>query len=163
MDTTVNAVSSAIWPFARHPDQWVALRADPSLAQNAFEETVRLESPVQNFFRGLTGDTEFGGIQLQKGDRLMMLLGSANRDPRRWGESADAFEITRDTVGHVAFGGGTHRCAGMFLARMEGTALLSSMARRVESIELVGEPRRRLNHAIRGLESLPVTVKPSGA
>ena len=158
MDTTVNAVSSAIWLFAQHPDQWATLRADHSLAQNAFEETIRLESPVQNFFRGLTREAEFGGIQLRQGDRVMMLLGSANRDPRRWGEDADAFDITRDTTGHVAFGGGTHRCAGMFLARMEGAALLSSLARRVESVELAGEPKRRLNHTIRGLESLPVSV-----
>jgi cytochrome P450 len=163
MDTTVNAVSSAIWLFAKHPDQWAALRADPSLAPNAFEETIRLESPVQNFFRGLTGDAEFGGIRLQRGDRIMMLLGSANRDPRRWGEDADAFDITRDTVGHVGFGGGTHRCAGMFLARMEGAALLSSLARQAGSIQFAGEPTRRLNHVIRGLASLPVTVEPSGA
>ena len=163
MDTTVNAVSSAIWLLAQHPDQWAALRADPSLAANAFEETIRLESPVQNFFRGLTGEAEFGGVRLRQGDRVMMLLGSANRDPRRWGEDADAFDITRDTVGHVGFGGGTHRCAGMFLARMEGAALLSSLARRIESVELAGEPKRRLNHVIRGLESLPVTVTPSRA
>ena len=163
MDTTVNAASSAIWLLARHPEQWAALRADPSLAANALEETIRLESPVQNFFRGLTREAEFGGLRLQQGDRVMMLLGSANRDPRRWGEDADAFDITRDTVGHVGFGGGTHRCAGMFLARIEGAALLSSLARRVQTVELAGEPKRRLNHIIRGLESLPVTVTLPGA
>ncbi|WP_049761338.1 cytochrome P450 [Rubrobacter xylanophilus] len=161
MDTTVNAISSAIWLLALNPDQWAALRADLSLAQNAFEETVRLESPVQNFFRGLTREVEFGGIRLRRGDRVMMLLGSANRDPRRWGEDADGFDITRDTTGHVGFGGGTHRCAGMFLARLEGAAILSSLARRVASIELAGEPVRRLNHTIRGLESLPIAVEPS--
>ncbi|MGA9856535.1 MAG: cytochrome P450 [Solirubrobacteraceae bacterium] len=157
MDTTVNAIGSAIWLLAQRPDRFAALRADPGLAKPAFEETLRYESPVIMFARGATRDTEIGGTPIAAGDRVVLLFGSANRDERRYPD-AEQFEITRNPLDHVAFGYGIHVCVGAGLARMEGPAILAALARRVERLELDGEPRRHLNNVIRGLAELPVTV-----
>jgi cytochrome P450 len=157
MDTTTNGIGSAVLLLASNPDQWEALRADPSLARGAFEEALRLESPVQSFFRGVTEDITLEGASLTAGDRVMMLLGSANRDERKWTDP-ERFDITRNTVGHMAYGGGTHRCGGAALAQIEGTAMLSALARCATRLELAGEPTWRINNVVRGLASLPITV-----
>jgi cytochrome P450 len=162
MDTTVNAIGSAIWLLAERPDQFAALRADPGLAKSAFEETLRFESPVLLFARGATRDAEIEGIRIAAGDRVVLLFGSANRDELRYPE-ADKYDITRNPLDHVAFGYGIHVCVGAGLARMEGPAILASLARRVETLECSGEPRRHLNNVIRGLASLPVSVTHAGA
>ena len=93
--------------------------ADPSLARAAFEEAVRLESPVQTFFRTTTRDVTIGGETIQEGSKVLMFLGAANRDPRRW-ERPDDYDITRRNAGHVGFGTGIHGCVGAALARLEG-------------------------------------------
>jgi cytochrome P450 len=157
MDTTTNGVGSAVMLLATNQDQWEALRADPSLARGAFEEALRLESPVQSFFRGVTEDMTLEDVSLTAGDRVMMLLGSANRDERKWTDP-ERFDITRNTVGHMAYGGGTHRCGGAALAQIEGTAMLQALARSVTKLELTGEPTWRLNNVVRGLSSLAVAV-----
>jgi cytochrome P450 len=157
MDTTTNGIASAVMLLASNPDQWSMLRSDPSLARGAFEEALRLESPVQSFFRGVTQGISLDGVSLAAGDRVMMLLGSANRDERRW-EDPERFDITRNTVGHMAYGGGTHRCGGAALAQIEGTAVVSALARHAGKLELTGDPVWRINHVVRGLSSLPVSV-----
>ena len=78
----------------------------------------RLESPVQTFFRTTTRDIEVGGTQIPEGRKILMFLGSANRDPRRW-ENPDAFDLNRDPSGHVGFGFGIHQCVGQHIARLE--------------------------------------------
>ncbi len=159
MDTTVNAIGSAIWLLAERPEQFAALRADPSLAKPAFEETLRFESPVILFARGATRDTEIDGTSIAAGDRVVLLFASANRDERRYPQ-ADRFELDRNPLDHVAFGYGIHVCVGAGLARIEGPAVLAALARHVERLELSGPPRRHLNNVIRGLASLPVEVAP---
>src|SRR3984893_4035309 len=84
IDTTVNGIGAAVYCLARFPDQWLRLREDPSLARNAFEEAVRFESPVQTFFRTTTKDVEISGCRIGEGRKILMFLGAANRDPRRW-------------------------------------------------------------------------------
>jgi cytochrome P450 len=157
MDTTTNGLGSAVLLLGSNPEQWDALHADPSLARGAFEEALRLESPVQSFFRGVTEDIALEGVSLAAGERVMMLLGSANRDERKWTDP-ERFDITRNTVGHMAYGGGTHRCGGAALAQIEGTAMLSALARSAVRLELAGDPTWRINNVVRGLSSLPVTV-----
>jgi 4-methoxybenzoate monooxygenase (O-demethylating) len=157
LDTTVYGLGAAVYCLARFPDQWSRLRDDPSLARNAFEEAVRLESPVQTFFRTTTRDVEISGCCVGEGEKVLMLLASANRDPRRW-EQADAYDITRKTSGHVGFGSGIHMCVGQLVARLEGEAMLSALARRMKSIEIIGPVRRRYNNTLRGLDSLPVRI-----
>jgi cytochrome P450 len=157
MDTTINAISSAVWLFGRYPEQWDAVRADRSLAGGALNEVVRLESPVQVFARVLTRDYSFEDVVLGAGERVALLYGSANRDERKW-EDPERFDVARNPVDHLAFGYGLHGCAGQGLARMEASAILSALAERVARFEL-GDVERRLNNVIRGLSSVPVTVQ----
>ncbi|RYF63503.1 MAG: cytochrome P450, partial [Comamonadaceae bacterium] len=125
--------------------------------RNAFEEAVRYESPVQTFFRTTTRDVEISGYHVGEGEKVLMFLAAANRDPRRWAEP-DRYDITRKTSGHVGFGSGIHMCVGQLVARLEGEVMLSALARKVASIEITGEPTRRFNNTLRGLESLPVKL-----
>jgi cytochrome P450 len=157
LDTTVYGLGNALFAFATHPVAWAQLRADPSLARQAFEEVLRFESSVQTFFRTTTGETELGGVPLEAGAKILLFMGAANRDPRRW-DAPDQFDIRRRANGHVAFGYGIHACVGQMVARLEGEVVLTALARRVERIELAGEPVRRLNNTLRGLSSLPLRV-----
>jgi cytochrome P450 len=91
------------------------------------------------------------------GEKVLLLLASANRDHRRW-EDPDRFDIGRSSSGHVGFGAGIHACGGRMLARLEGELLLSALAERVAGIELDGEPRRELNNNLRGLDALPLRL-----
>lgn len=158
LDTTVYGIGAALYCMARFPDQWQRLRADPSLARNAFEEAVRLESPVQTFFRTTTREVELDGSRIAEGEKVLMFLASANRDPRRWDEP-DRYDITRRTSGHVGFGSGIHMCVGQLVARLEGEVMLTALARRIASIEISGPVERRYNNTLRGLDRLPLTVK----
>ena len=157
IDTTVNGIGAAIYCLARFPDQWLRLREDPSLARNAFEEAIRFESPVQTFFRTTAREAEIGGNRIGEGEKVLMFLGAANRDPRRW-ENPDRYDITRRTSGHVGFGSGIHMCVGQLVARLEGEVMLAALARKVASIDITGTPKRRYNNTLRGLDSLPVTI-----
>jgi cytochrome P450 len=157
VDTTVSALSSAIMLLARNPDQWRMLRDDPTLARSAFEEAVRCESPVQTFFRTTTEEVVIDGVAIPAGQKVLMFLGAANRDPRRWSDP-DRFDIRRNTTGHVGFGGGIHGCVGQLIARLEGEIVLSQLARRVSSIELTDEPKVHLNNTLRGWSTVPVRV-----
>ncbi|MEA2839202.1 MAG: hypothetical protein QOF41_532 [Methylobacteriaceae bacterium] len=158
VDTTVNGLAAVMDCLARFPDEWRLLRDDPSIARNAFEEMLRLESPVQTFFRTTTRDVDVGGVSIGEGEKVLLFLAAANRDPRRWQEP-DKFDIKRRVAGHVALGSGIHGCVGQSVARLEGELILTALAKRAESIEIVGEPKRRYNNTLRGLASLPVEVR----
>src|SRR6478736_443258 len=160
LDTTVNGIGAAVYCLARYPDQLARLRQDITLARNAFEEAVRFESPVQTFFRTTTREVEIGGHRVSEGEKVLMFLGAANRDPRRW-ENPDNYDITRRTSGHVGFGSGIHMCVAQLVARLEGETMLAALARKVGAIEITGPVKRRYNNTLRGLESLPVTITPA--
>ncbi len=146
--------------FAHHPGEWARLRAEPARARAAFEEVLRYESPVQTFFRTTTREVALNGVRLGEGEKILLFLAAANRDPRRW-EMPDRFDITRRTTGHLAFGAGIHGCVGQMVARMEAEAILNALLPRVAAIEPAGEPRRRLNNTLRALASLPVAIRPA--
>src|SRR4051812_4148873 len=160
IDTTVNGIGAAVYCLARFPEQFAKLRSDPTLARNAFEEAVRYESPVQTFFRTTTRAIEIGGHTIGEGEKVLMFLGAANRDPRRW-ENPDSYDITRRTSGHVGYGSGIHMCVGQLVARLEGEVMMSALARKVGSIEIIGPVKRLYNNTLRGLTSLPVTIRPA--
>nr|8HGC_A Chain A, Cytochrome P450 [Rhodopseudomonas palustris HaA2] len=160
LDTTVNGIGAAVYCLARFPGELQRLRSDPTLARNAFEEAVRFESPVQTFFRTTTREVELGGAVIGEGEKVLMFLGSANRDPRRWSDP-DLYDITRKTSGHVGFGSGVHMCVGQLVARLEGEVMLSALARKVAAIDIDGPVKRRFNNTLRGLESLPVKLTPA--
>lgn len=158
VDTTVNGLAAVLYAFATHPDQWQAVRRNPSLARTAFDEAVRWESPVQTFFRTATRDIEIGGVTIPDGHKILMFLGAANRDPRRW-DRPDAFDLERDPSGHVGFGMGIHQCVGQHVARLESEALLTALAARVETIDLAGSVQRHLNNTLRSWRSIPIRVR----
>jgi 4-methoxybenzoate monooxygenase (O-demethylating) len=160
VDTTVSGLGAAVYCLACFPQEFARLRADPALARAAFEEAIRFETPVQTFFRTTTRDVAIGDTQLGEGEKVLMFLGAANRDPRQW-ERPDEYDITRRTIGHVGFGSGIHHCVGMLLARLEGECVLGALARKVAAIEITGPPRRRYNNTLRGLASLPVRFHPT--
>jgi cytochrome P450 len=157
LDTTVHGIAAALDCLTRFPDQWDRLKDDPTLARNAFEEAVRMESPVQAFFRTTTRATELGGVALPADAKVLLFFSAANRDPRRW-ENPDAYDITRRVSGHVGFGGGSHMCVGQFVARLEGEVLLETLARKVDGLRRTGPAVRLHNNSLRGLEHLPLAV-----
>ncbi len=154
-DTTVHGLGAAMRCLAGNPDQFAALRADPTKARAAFEEAIRLETPVQTFFRTTTREVALGGVTLPEGAKVLMLLGAANRDPRKW-PAPDRYDIERPTSGHVAFGGGIHMCVGQLLARLEGETLLAALARAFATLEPDGEPEPLVNNTLRGWVRMPV-------
>jgi len=154
-DTTVHGIGAALRSLAHNPDQFAALRADPTKARAAFEEAIRFESPVQTFFRTTTREAELGGATLPEGAKVLMLLGAANRDPRKWPD-ADRYDIARSTTGHVGFGAGVHMCVGQLLARLQGETLLAAIARAFSSLKPDGDEEPLFNNALRGWVRLPM-------
>ncbi|GAA1287782.1 cytochrome P450 [Streptomyces javensis] len=155
IDTTVNALSNAVLCFAREPEQWDAVRrGGPEGINDAFNEVLRYDSPVQAFTRVVTAEVEVGHVRIREGERIVVLYGSGNRDDRHYSDP-DRFDVSRRPGDHLSFGYGVHACAGQGLARMEAEALLSALAARVKRFR-IGTPVRHLNNVVRGLESLPV-------
>lgn len=161
LDTTIGAISSAVYLFARHPEQWQAVREDHSLIPNAVNEVVRLEAPLRAFARKTVKDVELGGVTIPRGARVLVIYASANRDSREW-TNPDDFDIHRDATRQLGFGIGTHGCGGQGLARLEAQAMLRALAERVERVELAGPPKWGLNNVIHRLESLPLELIPVG-
>lgn len=160
VDTSVNAIGNLLWSLAAHPDQWAKLRANPGLARNAFEESLRYDGPAQLFCRTTTAAVEISGVRIAADEKVCAFMASANRDPRRW-DNPDAFDIERKVVGHMGFGTGIHGCVGQPIARLEGEALVSALARKAKSLELAGPPVRQYNNVLRAFASLPVRVTPA--
>ncbi|MEO0936914.1 MAG: cytochrome P450 [Pseudomonadota bacterium] len=159
VDTTVTALGSAMWCLAHAPDQYALLRSDPEkYALPAFEETMRLTSPVQAFCRTAAQDTEVAGVQIREGTKILCVLGAANVDPGQWGAKAEAFDITRKAAGHLALGVGVHTCVGQNIARAEGQAVLRALATRALRIEPLEGAAWRPNNAIRALDRLPLRL-----
>ncbi len=162
LDTTISALGNAVWLFATQPDQWQLLRREPDRVMQAFNEVLRIETPISAFTRVTTRPTEISGAELPANARVLVNFASANRDERRW-DDPDTFDITRNNAGQVAFGYGNHVCVGMGLARLEGAAVLTALVERVERFDLSAPPVRKLNNLIRSFTSLPVTVQTKDA
>jgi cytochrome P450 len=162
LDTTISAIGNAVWLFATHPDQWRLLRDQPERVKAAFNEVLRLESPIGCFTRVAKVAARVGEVDLPAGSRVLVSFASANRDERHW-EEPGRFDIARDSAGQLAFGHGEHACVGMGLARLEGAAVLTALVQRVGTIALDGAPVRKRNNLIRSFASLPVTISPAAA
>jgi len=160
LDTTVVGIGNALYAFAANPEQWAALRQNRALTRPAFDEVLRWESPIQTFFRTTTRPVDLGGVAVPADAKILLFLGSANRDPRKW-EDPERFDVTRRAAGHVAFGAGIHLCVGQMLARLETEMIFAALAARVERIDIVGEPRRKLSNSLRQFASLPIELKPA--
>lgn len=157
-ETTVNLIGNAVLAMLRHPHYWRALGDDSSKAPAIVEETLRYDPPVQLVGRIAGEDmTVAGGIEVPKGDSLMLLLASAHRDPAVT-ERPDAFDPDRGSIRHLAFGHGPHFCLGAPLARLEAAVALSAVAKRFPNVALDGDPVYKPNVTLRGMEQLSVSL-----
>ena len=152
----MNGFANAVLAFATNPAQWQRLREDRSLIKPAFDEVLRWEAPVQTFFRTTTRDVEMAHIRISEGSKVLLFLGSANRDPRKWPNQK--FDVTRRPMGHVGLGSGIHVCVGQLVARLEAELMFEALTDRVASFELVGKPQRKPNNSLRSLSSLEVRL-----
>jgi cytochrome P450 len=159
-ETTVNLIACGTLALLEHPEQANALRNDPSLTKLAVEELLRYTSPVEMATeRYPRGDAEIGGVTIPRGELVLAVLGSANRDERRF-EDPEVLDLARDPNRHLAFGrGGVHHCLGAPLARMEGQIALNAFLERFPEARLAVAPellRWRRGMFLRGLERLPL-------
>ena len=138
-ETTRTVTARGVIELARHPDQWDALAADPSLIPGAVEEMIRWVTPLNNFFRTATRDAKIAGTDVRAGDRVILLYPSANRDETVF-DDPYTFDIRRDPNPHVAFGFGTHFCLGASLARLELRMLLTRLTKRITNLRVVSGP-----------------------
>ena len=155
-ETTTNLIGNGFLALLRYPDQLQRLRDDPSLIPLAVDELLRFDSPVQTDFRRVLTDCEVNGFSLKQRENIVLLLGSANRDPDVF-ENPNTLDVGRGDRSHLSFGRGIHHCIGAPLARLEGRIVLEMLLERFSRISLLdGEPRFRNSIVLRGLESLPV-------
>jgi len=160
-DTTVAAISSTLLNLAQHPEYYARVRNDVALLRNAFEETIRHDTPPQTLHRLVTRDMDFEGFRLKGDIKIAFFPGAANRDPRRW-ENPDVFDLDRDVLGqHLGFGSGHHVCIGQNIARLEAETVLHAIVKRTARLELAGEPVWRAVSAIRSLKELPIRLIPA--
>jgi cytochrome P450 len=149
-ETTTNLLGNAVEALLDHPDQLERVRRDPSLVPGLVEEVLRFDGPVQFINREATQDSELREVRIPKGAHLVVLLGAANRDERRFPDP-DRFDVTRDTRGHVGFGFGAHFCLGAALARLEARAALEVLVPELARLTRVeSEPEFVDSYLIRG-------------
>ena len=160
IDTTMSAISNALYLFAGHPEQWQLLKDEPTLMANAINEVVRYEPPLRAFARLVGRQAEIAGLLIPSGARVLVMYASANRDEREW-EKPAVFDIRRDAGRQIGFGQGAHACAGQSLARLETTAMLRALTQRVDRIEVTGSPTWAINNIIHRHERLPLKLIPA--
>lgn len=157
-ETTVNLIGSAMALLLHRPEQWHMLVDEPTLAPQATEEALRFFSPVQLTGRYALEDTEVGGQQFEVGERILPIIGAANRDPEVF-DRPEVFDITRpNAADHVSFSAGAHYCIGAPLARLEGAMALEALARRLPGLRLAGPVTPRNGVVLRGPLHVPVEV-----
>jgi hypothetical protein len=159
-ETTVNLIGNGLLALHRNPDQLALLKSNPSLITNAIEEFLRYDSSVQMTGRVTLEDIEdLGGRKIPKGESVLCLLGSANRDPAVYPDRPDRLDITRPNVRPLSFGGGIHFCLGAQLARIEAEVAISTLLRRLPELKLddAENPRWRPTFVLRGLKELPAS------
>ena len=160
-ETTVNLLGTALLALFRHPGEFAALREDPSILAGGVDEFLRYEAPVcMATIRFTAEEVDVSGVRIPAGELVMLSLGAANRDPRRFPDP-DRLWLRRADPGHLAFGYGIHRCLGAFLGRLEAETALGGLVRRFPRIALDADEADlpwRDTIMLRGLESLPVRV-----
>ena len=157
-DTTRNSMSGGLLALIQNPDQFAKLRADPSLVDSLVPEIIRWQTPLAHMRRTATVDTEIGGKQIRRGDKVVMWYLSGNRDESAI-ENADRFIVDRERPRqHLSFGFGIHRCVGNRLAELQLRILWEEILRRFPKIEVVGEPVRNRHCLVRGFTKLMVRI-----
>lgn len=158
-EATVNTLGNGIRALMHNREQWEGLVAGSVSAATAIEELLRYDPPLQLFERWVLEDgVEVSGVEIPRGEKIAVLFGAANRDPRVFA-SPDDFDLGRpNAADHISFGGGIHVCIGAPLARIELEASLDALVERCAGLTLASEPRRSPAFVIWGLEGLDVTI-----
>ena len=157
-DTTRNSISGGLLALNRNPDEYAKLRANPALVTSMVPEIIRWQTPLAHMRRTALADTELGGKQIRKGDKVVMWYLSGNRDEDAI-ENAGRFIIDRDRPRqHVAFGFGIHRCVGNRLAELQLKVLWEEILERFSRIEVLGEPVRTKSNFVHGFLSMRVVI-----
>ena len=156
-ETTVNLIANAMLAMLRHPQQWTALSRDAGRAPAIIEETLRYDPPVQLVGRVAGDDMAINGVDIPRGDTMMLLLAAAHRDPAVI-ERPDEFDPGRSAVRHLAFGLGPHFCLGAPLARLEAAAALTALTTRFPDARLAAEPVYKPHVTLRGMAGLDVAL-----
>ena len=157
-ETTRNATSGGLLALIEHPAELERLREDPALLPATVEEVLRWTSPVIHFCRTAAADVEVGGQRIAKGDLLILFYPSANRDEDVFADPF-RFDVGREPNEHIAFGIGEHFCLGANLARLELTAILAEVLRRLDAFELAGPIERARSIIVGGIKRMPVRFK----
>ncbi len=158
-ETTRNAISGGLYALIEHQDQFALLKANPQLmVKSAVEEILRWTSPVVQFTRIATADTELRGQTIREGDVVAMFYPSANRDEEVF-DDPDRFDIRRDPNPHLAFGMGEHYCLGANLARLELQAMFRLLAERLDSVELAAPIQRMRSNFVGGIKHMPIRYR----
>src|SRR5581483_12417551 len=154
--TSRNLIGIAVLTLLQHPEQWRLLQRQPELLTSAVEECLRYDTTGQVAGRTALTDVELNGVNIQKGERVYMLLGAANRDPERFPDP-ERFDITRSPNPHLAFGQGIHYCLGAHLARITAHRALGTLLRRAPQLALRDDSITwAQDEPLRGLKALPV-------
>lgn len=157
-EASVNGFGNGMVSLFQHPQERDRLFNDPDgLAETAIEEFLRFDSPLQYFERTATSDLELGGVSIKSGQKIVSLLGSANRDSSVF-VNADTFDVARSSNPHIGFGAGIHFCIGAPLARLEMSVSLPSLIKRFPNLNLNEEPVRRQTFSLRGYERVSVSA-----
>lgn len=158
-ETTTNLIGNGLFALLRHPDQLARLRAEPGLLENAIEELLRFDAPVQFAPRVAIEDIEVEGVTMQRELPIMLALGAANHDPRRF-ERPDELDVARADPKPLSFGGGAHYCVGAALARLEAKHAFEQLLARTRVIELATQtPVWRSTLTLRALTELHITLE----
>lgn len=157
-DTTKNALAGGICALAENPGEFEKIKADPELIPSAVEEIIRWVAPVNYMKRVVAKDCEFHGQPLREGENLMLFYASGNRDESVF-DDPDTFRVDRDPNPHLGFGIGEHFCLGAHLARASQVALLREMVKKIDALELAGEPERIVSSFVVGLKKLPIRYR----
>jgi cytochrome P450 len=157
-ETTVNLIGNGVLALLRNPAELERVRDEPKVAVTAVEELLRYDSPAQLITRAALEPVEIDGARIGKGDAVVLLVGSANHDARRFPDP-ERLDVARKPNPHLSFGLGHHFCAGANLSRLEGRAAIPALLRRFPKLRLAeAPPRWRPTAVLRGLESMPILV-----
>jgi cytochrome P450 len=156
LDTTILAKGHLLHDLATHPEQWAKLRRHPEKISGAVTESVRRNAVIRWFSRVAANDYDVDGVVVPKGARVMLLYGCANRDERRYVDP-DRFDVDRDARDQLAWGTGTHMCAGMHLARLEMEVMLEALVEADASL-IAGTPVAGVNRGLFGYVELPLCI-----
>ena len=159
-DTTRNSISAGVLALNQYPAEYDKLRADPELIPNMVSEIIRWQTPLSYMRRLAKEDTEIGGQQIKKDDKVIMWYASGNRDEDVF-PNGDAFIIDRENARrHISFGFGIHRCMGNRVAEMQLRILWEEIQNRFHKVEVVGDPVRVRSTFVQGYSELPVILHP---